>query len=78
MGRFTAAAAAPSISPPPQEPPRQPAPDHDRQMLDVKLKLHARLIEELDLSKLDKVDDLELRRQVLALVVDFARDERWS
>ena len=76
MGRFTAAAAAPSISPPPQEPPRQPAPDHDRQMLDVKLKLHARLIEELDLSKLDKVDDLELRRQVLALVVDFARDER--
>lgn len=75
MGRFTASATAPMIVPQP-EPVRVHVPDHDRQMLDVKLKLHARLIEELDLSKLDKVDDLELRRQVLALVVDFARDER--
>ena len=77
MGRFTAAASTPVVSPaPPSETARAPVPEHDRQMLDVKLKLHARLIEELDLSKLDKVDDLELRRQVLALVVDFARDER--
>ena len=77
MGRFTAAAAVPTaMASPISEPVRVPVPDHDRQMLDVKLKLHARLIEELDLSKLDKVDDLELRRQVLALVVDFARDER--
>jgi len=76
MGRFTAAATAPAVTPPPPEPVRVQVADHDRQMLDVKLKLHARLIEELDLSKLDKVDDLELRRQVLALVVDFARDER--
>nr|QQZ49002.1 hypothetical protein JKL49_17440 [Phenylobacterium glaciei] len=44
----------------------------ERQMLDVKLKLHAQLIEELDLSKLESVGE-ELRRQVMALVGDFAR-----
>jgi pilus assembly protein CpaF len=48
----------------------------DQQMLEIKLKLHARLIEELDLSKLDKLDESELRRQVMALVGDFARGER--
>jgi pilus assembly protein CpaF len=48
----------------------------EAQQLEVKLKLHARLIDELDLSKLDKLDEGELRRQVLALVADFARAER--
>jgi pilus assembly protein CpaF len=49
------------------------APDDN---LDIRLRLHSRLIEELDLSKLDKLDETEMRRQVRKLVGDFARDER--
>ena len=45
-------------------------------MLDVRLKLHARLIDEIDLSKLDKLDEPEMRRQVRKLVGDFAKEER--
>ena len=48
----------------------------ESQMLDIKMKLHSRLIDELDLSKLEKLEEHELRRQVLALVADFARAER--
>jgi pilus assembly protein CpaF len=59
--------------PTPPPPPAQTAESH---MLDIKLKLHAQLIEELDLSKLEKLGDAELRRQVLSLVGDFARAER--
>ena len=78
MGRFT---IAPRPAPPPPEvrpveaaPPPPPAPtDH---LLDIKLKLHARLIDELDLSKLESLAEGELRRQVMALVADFARAER--
>jgi len=53
-----------------------PAPIHDDNMLDVRLKLHSKLIEEIDLSKLDKLDESEMRRQVRRLVGDFARTER--
>ena len=45
-------------------------------LLDIRLRLHGRLIEELDLAKLDKLDEAEMRRQVRKLVGDFARDER--
>jgi len=87
MGRFsllrsnTAAAPEPAPIPPApsrdtQDPAVQAALTAERQLLDVKLKLHARLIDELDLSKLDKLDEGELRRQVLSLVADFARAER--
>jgi len=44
--------------------------------LDLRLRLHARLIEELDLAKLDKLDEPELRRQVHNQVGEFARGER--
>ena len=47
-------------------------------LLDVRLRLHGRLIEELDLSRLDKLDEAEMRRQVRKLVGDFARDERMA
>ena len=53
-----------------------PAPAHDDNMLDVRLKLHSKLIEEIDLSKLDKLDEGEMRRQVRRLVGDVARTER--
>ncbi|HEX5379052.1 MAG TPA: CpaF family protein, partial [Phenylobacterium sp.] len=62
--------AAPAV--PAQPPGRSP----EALLLDIKLKLHAQLIEELDLSKLEKLDDEALRRQVLPLVADFARAER--
>lgn len=79
MGRFTLAPRpaqpAPEVrSAEPVAPPPAPAPtDH---LLDIKLKLHARLIEELDLSKLESTAEGELRRQVMVLVADFARAER--
>ena len=44
--------------------------------IDMRLKLHGRLIEELDLSKLDKLSEAELRREVMRLTADFARAER--
>ncbi|HEY1426997.1 MAG TPA: ATPase, T2SS/T4P/T4SS family, partial [Caulobacteraceae bacterium] len=53
-----------------------PAPAHDDNMLEVRLKMHSRLIEEIDLSKLDKLDEAEMRRQVRRLVGDVARTER--
>jgi pilus assembly protein CpaF len=46
--------------------------------LDVRLKLHSRLIEELDLAKLDKLDEKDMRREVMNLVADFARSERMA
>ncbi|MEO8115158.1 MAG: ATPase, T2SS/T4P/T4SS family, partial [Phenylobacterium sp.] len=46
--------------------------------LDIRLRLHARLIDELDLAKLDKLDETELRREVMHLVADFARAERMA
>jgi pilus assembly protein CpaF len=42
----------------------------------MRLRLHARLIEEIDLSKLGELDETEMRRQVRRLVGDFARDSR--
>ncbi len=46
--------------------------------LDIRLRLHSRLIEELDLAKLDKLNEADLRREVLSLVADFARAERMA
>ena len=80
MARFTLAPkpapAAAEVRPVEIAPPPPPAPAPTDQLLDIKLKLHARLIDELDLSKLESLAEGELRRQVLALVADFARAER--
>src|SRR5689334_19394334 len=46
--------------------------------LDLRVKLHGRLIDELDLAKLDKLSETELRHEVLKLVSDFARAERMA
>ena len=46
--------------------------------LDLRLRLHAKLIDELDLAKLDKLDEAEMRRQVLNQVTEFARIERMA
>ena len=74
--------SSPGEAPPPppprltiEEPPPPPPPSDDGS-LDMRLKLHARLIDEIDLAKLDKLDETEMRRQVRKLVGDFARTER--
>ena len=64
------AAAAPEPAAPPAPPPVSDS------LLDMRLKLHAWLIDEIDLSKLEKMEDSEIRRQVRKLVGDFARTER--
>jgi pilus assembly protein CpaF len=69
-----AVAPAPVLEPIPTPAPT-PASVHD-DMLDMRLRLHARLIEEIDLSKLGELDETEMRRQVRKLVGDFARDSR--
>ena len=71
-GSAEPAAAEPITGPPPPPAARSP----EAQLIDIKLKIHAQLIEELDLSKLERLDGSELRRQVMALVGDFARAER--
>jgi pilus assembly protein CpaF len=58
------------------EAPVAPAPHVSDEQLDMRLRLHARLIEEIDLSKLGELDETEMRRQVRRLVGDFARDSR--
>jgi pilus assembly protein CpaF len=83
-----AAAAAPPVSAP-IAPPPAPKPAEAKaaeakaakagnKQLDTRLKLHARLIEELDLSKLDKLEESVLRREVKRLTADFARGERMA
>ncbi|MDQ0464696.1 pilus assembly protein CpaF [Caulobacter ginsengisoli] len=68
-----AAPVAVAVAPEPQA---HASPTDD--MLDIRLRLHGRLIEELDLSRLDKLDEGEIRRQVRKLVGEFARDERMA
>jgi pilus assembly protein CpaF len=58
------------------ETPAPGAASHSDEQLDMRLRLHARLIEEIDLSKLGELDEGEMRRQVRRLVGDFARDSR--
>jgi pilus assembly protein CpaF len=70
------AAPGPAPTPAPAPPPPAKAGQPRDELLDVRLRLHARLIDELDLSKLDKLNEAEQRRQVRSLVADFARDER--
>ena len=89
MSRFSLARSAPVATPAPQaaptpvvapaarveSKPKAPASDAG---LDLRLRLHAKLIDELDLAKLDKLDEAELRRQVLGQVTEFARAERMA
>ncbi|MEI9965487.1 MAG: hypothetical protein WDM92_13185 [Caulobacteraceae bacterium] len=69
-----APAPAPKLAPAADAPAARTSGRED--LLDLRLRLHGRLIEELDLAKLDKLDEPEMRRQVRKLVGDFARDER--
>jgi len=44
--------------------------------LDTKIKLHTRLIDEIDLAMLDGLESLELKHQVHDIVVEMAKEER--
>ncbi len=87
MGRFSLRRAA--VPPPPvaeapeaapivivETPPPAPQSALTDELLDMRLRLHGKLIEEIDLSKLGELDESEMRRQVRKLVGDFARDGR--
>jgi len=71
------AAAPVAAAPAPKAEPKAKGPPRDAS-LDLRLRLHAKLIDELDLSKLDKLEEAELRRQVLGQVQEFARIERMA
>jgi pilus assembly protein CpaF len=87
-----AAAPAPTVEPASPQPAPQPAAVAPRpapipseapkgasaSQLDMRLRLHSRLIDELDLAKLDKLSEVELKREVMRLVGDFARAERMA
>lgn len=59
------------------EPPPAPKPaESGFDLLDAKLRVHSRLIDEIDLSLLDKLDEEDLKSQVTRLVRDIVREER--
>jgi pilus assembly protein CpaF len=78
-----ASVALDTIEAPPLEPP-EPVPDAaavaDRllsdKLLDAKVRLHRRLIEDVNLSVLEKMPDGEMRRNVSALVSQYILAER--
>ncbi|MEL7481041.1 MAG: CpaF family protein [Pseudomonadota bacterium] len=67
------AEAAPKAAPASEN--GNPAARHAKSLLDAKIRVHNRLIDELDLSSLDKLNDVDLRRQVRAIVMDIVREE---
>src|ERR1022692_2444138 len=75
-----AAWAAPPEVPAEQAPPLQPQAATDRllsdKLLDAKVRLHRRLIEEINLSALEKLPEEETRRHVQKLVSQYVLAER--
>ena len=72
------AETAPAASPEPVEPEDQPgAPSgNDHDLLESKLQIHSKLIDELDLSNLDRMSQDELRTQIGVFVTKAIADQR--
>src|SRR4051794_844042 len=78
------AAPAIDIAAPPLAPAPEPAPEPaarvstllSEKLLDAKVRLHRRLIEEINLSALERMADEEMRRQIHGLVSQYALGER--
>jgi pilus assembly protein CpaF len=68
--------AAPEIVPPLAEPIPPINPLLSAKLLDAKVRLHRRLIEEINLSALEKLPEAEIRRHVAALVSQYVVTER--
>ena len=47
--------------------------EHDAALLQAKLRIHGRLIDELDLSAIERLDETQLRGQVRGIVLDIIR-----
>lgn len=89
LGRFSARLPieepARSEEPVADAPPSEPAPEVEAEapppllgarMLDAKVRLHRRLIEEINLSSLEKVSPQEMNRQIHGLVTEYVLAER--
>ena len=70
----TSAEAAPAPSPRQRSEPEPASFD----LLDAKLRVHAKLIDELDLSALDKLDDETMRRRVRGIISEIIRKEEMA
>ena len=68
-------AELPKLDAPAPEPAPSVSPLRDK-LLDAKVRLHRRLIEEINLSAIEKVSDGEARRQISALVSQYVLAER--
>src|SRR5688572_2972716 len=69
-----AVAELPRLEPNP-DPTPSVSPLRDK-LLDAKVRLHRRLIEEINLSAIEKVSEGEVRRQISALVAQYVMAER--
>ncbi len=67
---------SPSLTPPPLSQPPVASPLHSEKLLDAKVRLHRRLIEEINLSALEKLPEEEIRRHVQGLVSQYVLVER--
>ena len=63
-------------APPPAEAPPQPEAPAPDPFLELRIKLHARLLDEVDLSLLDGLEDGRLQDEVLDAVREMARQEK--
>jgi pilus assembly protein CpaF len=62
---------------PPKEPPAEASsPLFSEKLLDAKVRLHRRLIEELNLSALERLPEEEMRQQILQFVTQYIMTER--
>jgi pilus assembly protein CpaF len=73
--------AAPAAEPPKAPPPAAPAEPaaagpHKDKLLDAKVRLHRRLIEELNLAALEKLPEQELRKEVHGIITQWVVAER--
>lgn len=71
----TGVKASAAAVPAPEATAKKAAAKHALSLLDAKIRVHNRLIDELDLSALDKLGDDDLKRQVRAIVMDIVREE---
>ena len=68
-------AELPKLEPNPEPVPSSMSPLREK-LLDAKVRLHRRLIEEINLSAIEKVSEGEVRRQISALVAQYVLAER--
>ncbi len=61
---------------PPSSAPQAINPLHSDKLLDAKVRLHRKLIEEINLSALEKLPEDEIRRHVQGLVSQYVLSER--